>query len=407
MFCWACFIPLLKTRSGKHIASWLSNGIQTRRGRVLLNSWLQLHVTAFMQVEDPKDEIAVRVATQQFQLLQAAYEVLSDPARRRKYDDSLGIGLSGPSGPSVQAAKARTSSNWEQSEALRINVPSEVASIAAAVDRLSISGGEIFVAGGTYHGLIVISKPLVRLVCKSADKAVIKGQVVFRECAGGAQLSGFIIDASCSGGAIDLKGVVGNVQIDHCDISNDSSAGVVLEGCSGSTSIQSCRVHGCKFDGLGLHLLSGDASHTGLLKVENSTFENNGYDGLYLGDPRFSARLLGSSVIRNSRYGVLVRGTDFSMEGCSFSDNEKEAVKVEDFVQKANPRGTQRTGKAREVAADLPEGWRAFRNTEGLVYYYHMASGKTRWSAPGEDTQPEPLPLPQATPVSKKRSRWS
>ena len=71
-------------------------------------------------------------------------------------------------------------------------------------------------------------------------------------------------------------------------------------------------------------------------------------------DPRFSARLLGSSVIRNSRYGVLVRGTDFSMEGCSFSDNEKEAVKVEDFVQKANPRGTQRTGKAREVAADLP-----------------------------------------------------
>ena len=32
----------------------------------------------FIEVEDPSDEIAVRVATQQFQLLQAAYEVLSD-----------------------------------------------------------------------------------------------------------------------------------------------------------------------------------------------------------------------------------------------------------------------------------------------------------------------------------------
>ena len=53
----------------------------------------------------------------------------------------------------------------------------EVPSIAAAVDRLSISGGEIFVAAGTYQGLIVISKPLVRLICNATEKAIIKGQV--------------------------------------------------------------------------------------------------------------------------------------------------------------------------------------------------------------------------------------
>merc|ERR1719498_1027970 len=39
------------------------------------------------KVADPSDEIAVKVATQQFQLIQAAYEVLSDPEKRVRYDE--------------------------------------------------------------------------------------------------------------------------------------------------------------------------------------------------------------------------------------------------------------------------------------------------------------------------------
>ena len=333
------------------------------------------------KVEDPTDEIAVRVATQQFQLLQAAYEVLADVTQRRRYDESLNILPSATAHTKTPSAR-RSSGSWLHSEAAKIAVPAEVPSIAAAVDRLSVSGGEILVAEGTYTGLIVISKPLVRVICTSPKKAIIQGQVVFRQCAGGARLSGFSVEASCAGGAIDLKGVAGDIQIDHCDISNDCSAGIVLEGCSGRTSIKHCSVRRCKYDGLGLHLLAGDSSHRGSLKIENCTFQGNGYDGLYLGDPRFTARLHTSSIVGNCRYGILVRGTDFSMEGCTFSENAEEPVKVEGFVHKTNPRGTQRVGKAREVAADLPEGWRAFRNAEGLVYYYHMASGKTRWDFP-------------------------
>ena len=88
-------------------------------------------------------------------------------------------------------------------------------------------------------------------------------------------------------------------------------------------------------------------------------------------------------------------------------ENGEESVRTEDFVPKVNPRGTQKVGKAREVVTELPEGWRAFRNSEGLVYYYHMQSGTTRWSVPGsEDVEKAEVPAIEGRDV-KKRSRWS
>lgn len=93
-------------------------------------------------------------------------------------------------------------------------------------------------------------------------------------------------------------------------------------------------------------------------------------------------------------------------------ENGEDSVRKEEFVHKQNPRGTQKVGKAREVVADLPEGWRAFRNSEGLVYYYHMQSGTTRWSLPGEHEPeketPKPIEGKEGTKEEgKRRNRWS
>lgn len=234
---------------------------------------------------DPSDQISVRVATQQFQLVQAAYEILSDVQQRRRYDDRLGTRSTQPG---QKRSRSAVSANWAHSDAVSLRVPEDVSTIAAAVDRLSAAGGVIEVASGTYDGLVVVSKPLVKLVCKAA-KAVIRGQVVFRECATGAEIRNFCIEVPGSGagagagGAVDLKGVVGDITIEDCDIRNEHSAGLVLEGCSGHVHIKNCCIHDCKFDGFGLHLLKGDISSKGSVTIENSVIKGNGYDGLYLG----------------------------------------------------------------------------------------------------------------------------
>ncbi|CAJ1364202.1 unnamed protein product [Effrenium voratum] len=353
------------------------------------------------------DEIALRVATQQFQLVQAAYEVLSDERQRRRYDETLGL-------ERRKAAKSDggAAASWAQSDAVCLKVPAEVATIAAAVDRLSAKGGLISVAKGTYEGLVVVSKPFVRLVGEVG--AVLRGQVVFRECATGARLQNFQVLAECSGGAVDLKGVKGDVEIEGCEISNESSAGLVLEACWGRVAVKSCRIAQCKFDGVGLHQL--DAAKIGAmasggcrLTLEQCEVEGNGYDGLYLGDPRYVVELRQCKVLRNQRHGVMVRGSQFSMEESQVEENGGEAVRQEGFVEKTNPRGTVRAGKAREVVgASLPEGWRAFKNSEGLTYYYHLQTGTTRWSVPGEEgPEAEVAPAPAALTEGKKRSRWS
>ena len=221
------------------------------------------------------------MATQQFQLVQAAYEVLSDVQKRKKYDEQLGIAsLPGQK----RTRKTAVSASWAHSDAVSLRVPEDVSTIAAAVDRLSAAGGVIEVAPGIYDDLVVVSKPLVKLICKSAEKAVIRGQVVFRECATGAEIRNFRIEITTgTGGAVDLKGVVGDITIQDCDISNDHSAGLVLEGCSGHVHIKKCCIHDCKFDGFGLHLLKGDSSSKGSVTIEESVLQRNGYDGLYLG----------------------------------------------------------------------------------------------------------------------------
>ena len=345
-------------------------------------------------MSDPGDEIAVRVATQQFQLLQAAYETLSDALKRRSYDEALGLGPRAAKRPFPAAA------SWVQSSARCLRVPQEVTSLAAAVDQLSAEGGSILVQGGVYEGLVVVSKPRVRIHC--TERALLRGQVVFRECATGSELRNLEIKAACNGGAVDLKGVKGDVSIEDCEISNELSAGVVLEGCAGHVSLKKTSIVDCKFDGVGLHLLRGDTASMGSLTLEHCVVQRNGYDGLYLGDPRYKVLLKSCQVLRNQRHGVLVRGSQLLLEDTQVAENEASQVQREDFVQKQVPRGTQRANKAREVVTELPEGWRAFRNQEGLTYYYHVQTGVTRWSLPGSG-EVEKLALE----APSKRSKWS
>ena len=41
-------------------------------------------------------------------------------------------------------------------------------------------------------------------------------------------------------------------------------------------------------------------------------------------------------------------------------------------------------------------------------YYYHLQTGTTRWSVPGEEgPEAEVAPAPAALTEGKKRSRWS
>lgn len=369
------------------------------------------------KVSDPGDEIAVKVATQQFQLIQAAYEILSDPEKRKRYD--LQCQRDGAAGnfsekeeaPWKKARRASSSrpapapgssprrTGWAHTEAASLNVPKDAPTIAAAVDLLSVSGGIISVEPGTYAGLIVVSKPFVTIRCSGpkSREVIVVGQVVFRQCAMGAKLEGLKIRASCSGGAVDLKGVIGNVTIQDCEISNDTSAGIIFEGCSGDTSITCSEVHDCKFDGLGLHLLKGKTTHKGSLNITNCKFENNGYDGLYLGDPRFKAHLLRSRVVGNRRHGVFVRGSEFTMEETIVEGNAQDAVHTETFSDKqskSRSKFTKGEARAREVEAkELPDGWRAFKTAEGLTYYFHCATGSTRWSMPEASAEIPESPL--------------
>eukprot|EP00401_Gymnodinium_catenatum_P040139 CAMPEP_0117518752 /NCGR_PEP_ID=MMETSP0784-20121206/32297_1 /TAXON_ID=39447 /ORGANISM="" /LENGTH=437 /DNA_ID=CAMNT_0005314689 /DNA_START=79 /DNA_END=1389 /DNA_ORIENTATION=+ len=349
------------------------------------------------KVADPGDEVAVRVATQQFQLVQAAYEVLVDPVQREWYDEKLSREAAPDAPPRKQhrcrradqdSGPAPPPAGWAHSEKASLNVPGDAPSIAAAIDLLPVSGGTIHVSPGTYDGMLVVAKPFVNIVCSAAaaHRAIVTGQIVFRECAMGARLQGLAVVAACAGGAIDLKGVIGNVTIEDCEVCNRESAGIAFEGCSGDSTILRCVVRDCRYDGLGLHLLKGATTHKGSIVIEDSTFEGNGYDGLYLGDPRFHVVLRRSVVARNARHGVLLRGTEYHAEEATVEGNGKEDVHREEFVHRPNQRGTQEANRPREVRADLPAGWRAFRTSDGLVYYYHSSTGATQWSMPREAT---------------------
>lgn len=351
------------------------------------------------KVTDATDEVAVRVATQQFQLLQAAYEEVSDPSRRKRYDIQFGIFGSSCHADAppwkrayrrqrTEEASGPPSTSWAHGDKSEIRVPADIPSVAAAVDALPASGGVIHVDAGYHVGLVVISKPFVKIF--GIGRVTIQGQVVFRECAAGSLLRGLKIEANCSAGAVDLKGVTGDVKLEDLEISNSQSAGIIFEGCSGETRVSRCVVRGCKYDGLGLHLLKGPSNHKGSVVIEDSRFQDNGYDGLYLGDPRFQVSLTRTRICRNKRHGIFVRGTFLEIgEDVSIDANGKEALHREEFGP-GRGKALQAQPRAREVdasTAKLPDGWRIFRTAEGMAYYYHGATGHTRWSHPAEAGQ--------------------
>lgn len=246
------------------------------------------------KVADATDEVAVKVATQQFQLIQAAYEVLSDASHRQHYDGALrrtgaatAAAAAAPKAKRQRSeAEGRDAASWQHTEKAELHVPRDAPDIASAVDRLPVSGGTIWVQPGIYVGLVVIAKPFVTVAAVGGGIVTLQGQVVFRECAAGAVLRGLTVRTACAQGAVNLKGVRGNVVIEACDISNESSAGVIFEGCSGETIVQNCLVHNCKYDGLGMHVAKGRSTHRGSLVAIASAFESNGYDGTRLCFPR-------------------------------------------------------------------------------------------------------------------------
>lgn len=360
------------------------------------------------KVADVNDEVAVKVATQQFQLIQAAYEALSEPKWQRQCGQSQTKAAPGstftttatepprkrpcrPASAHPAPRPASMSTGWMHGQKATLRVPADAPTVGAAVDLLPVCGGTIFIEPGEYNGIVVIAKPFVKIMGvagSSQMKVVVKGQVIFRECAMGAKLQGFTIAAACTGGAVDLKGVKGNVTIEDCEITNETSAGIIFEGCSGDTTIHRCLVHHCKYDGLGLHLMEGKETHQGSVMITNSGFESNGYDGLYLADPRFWVTLLHCNIVKNRRHGIFVRGTKFDMQESTVIENGQEAVHREKFEQKqctfgGKPASMQKEQTPREVTRSaLPADWRIFQTAEGLQYYYHCKTGIAQWSPP-------------------------
>lgn len=399
------------------------------------------------KVANPNNDVDVKVATQQFQRIQAAYEVLVDAEQRSRYDAELRHQWSYV----PRAAKrARTrwgpgDGGWKPSEKVSFRVPEDRPTVAAAVDELPVSGGTVWVAAGEHEGLVVVAKPLVTIAAAGAPgSAILRGRIVFRECAAGAQLQGLVVRASCPGGAVDLKGVRGNITIEDCEITNDTSAGLIFEGTSGATSLRRCRVHGCRFDGLGMHAARGRSCHRGSVVAVDCVFEDNGYDGLFLGDARYIVTAQGCRVAGNKRHGIFVRGAKFYLQNCCIEGNGKEAVHREDVAgsagkeQAAAPRAAPAAqgtchacgfafrsaevrfcggcGRLRRPslvcvrprlvlpeaasggpAADddgdgtlpacgdppaLPPGWRAYVTDEGLSYFHHEVFGITQWEMP-------------------------
>eukprot|EP00927_Polykrikos_kofoidii_P059660 TRINITY_DN54800_c0_g1_i1.p1 TRINITY_DN54800_c0_g1~~TRINITY_DN54800_c0_g1_i1.p1 ORF type:complete len:390 (+),score=58.72 TRINITY_DN54800_c0_g1_i1:67-1236(+) len=287
------------------------------------------------KVSCPHDEVEVKVATQQFQRLQAAYETLADSDRRCQYDAELRRSDASETGKRRRTKWASESADrgWKPTEQVSVRVPEDIPTIAAAVEELPITGGTVFVSPGAHEGLVVIAKPFVTIAAAGPlGSVVLHGNVVFRQCASGTHLRGLVVRASCAGGAIDLKGVRGNIKIEDCDISNMKSAGLIFEGTAGATSLSHCRVHSCKYDGLGMHMSKGVSTHTGSVLAVDCAFENNGYDGLYLGDQRYVFTAKGCTIAMNKRHGVFVRGVQCHLQSCIIEGNGKEAVHREEVA---------------------------------------------------------------------------
>eukprot|EP00929_Paragymnodinium_shiwhaense_P033035 TRINITY_DN18219_c0_g1_i4.p1 TRINITY_DN18219_c0_g1~~TRINITY_DN18219_c0_g1_i4.p1 ORF type:complete len:407 (+),score=66.36 TRINITY_DN18219_c0_g1_i4:57-1277(+) len=269
------------------------------------------------KVANASDAVAVKVATQQFQRLQEAYEVLSDATKRYRYD--LELQRHHPSfdfAAANVAKRARTEypgstadpHAWKPSEKTVIKVPQEVETIAAAIDKLPSAGGKILVAPGVHkEGLIVIAKPYVEIVAAGAPgSAILRGQLVYRECATGARLAGISVRAACTAGAVDLKGMRGIITIEDCEISNERSAGLIFEGTAGKTTLRRSRVHSCRYDGLGMHVANG-RSTLGLYMPRGARSDGTSATVSSFVAQRFPRKVAPSSKMEVTRYTLKKR----------------------------------------------------------------------------------------------------